>query len=410
MLEARGPLGTRFNKLPLPENPRQLVKLIRAFHAMPRNHPDEHFMRAALELAAAGEGLVEPNPMVGCVLVKAGEIIGQVYHQKFGGHHAEVEAIRSLPSIDDANDCTAYVTLEPCCHLGKTPPCTRVLIDAGVGRVVIAMQDPFAKVDGAGIAELRDAGIDVTVGVLESDAQILTSPFAKFVGTGRPWVIAKWAMTMDGRIATRTGNSQWISGPSSRDEVHRLRERVDAVIVGMGTVNADDPMLNARFEEPEHRPKRIAQRVILCRQRLPSQQSRLIKTAKQLPTLLVTTPLVNETELAKLESLGAKSLRLENDDSKSMIESVLSFLGAQGATNVMVEGGGEVLSSFFLTDQIDEAHVYIGPKVFGGTKAPGPLGGIGIERVTDAMLFDLHDLERLDDDVRLVYRRKTSSI
>ncbi|KAA1259840.1 Riboflavin biosynthesis protein RibD [Rubripirellula obstinata] len=388
---------------------------------MTSSYSDEHFMQVALDLAAAGQGFVEPNPMVGCVLVKDGEIIGQGYHQEYGSHHAEVEAIRSLASADDAKGCTAYVTLEPCCHHGKTPPCTRSLIDAKVSRVVIAMQDPFAKVDGGGISQLRDAGIEVVVGVLESDAKVLTAPFTKLVRTGRPWVIAKWAMTMDGRIATRTGDSQWISGPASRSEVHRLRSRVDAIVVGMGTVIADDPMLNARLNSSEYQgisvqgsvpnriAQRIAQRVVLCHQRLPSQQSRLMETAKQFPTLLVTTPLVEEAELVNLESLAAKVLRLESGDRESMIGATLDYLGENGATNVMVEGGGEVLSSFFSANQIDEAHVYLGPKAFGGTGAAGPVGGIGVEKVADATLFELHDLDRFDDDVRLVYRRKPAS-
>ena len=382
------------------------------------NLTDEHFMGVALELAAAGEGAVEPNPMVGCLLVKDGQVIGQGYHQKFGGHHAEVEALLSLASAGEAKGCTAYVTLEPCCHHGKTPPCTRSLIDAGVSRVVIAMRDPFAKVDGAGIAELRDAGIDVAVGCLKSDARKLTLPFVKLVSTGRPWVIAKWAMTMDGRIATRTGDSQWISGPNSRREVHQLRGRVDAVIVGMGTVAADNPMLNARLDDWKHcsnsgkryaPPKRIAQRVVLCHHCLPSDQSLLIKTADEYPTLLVTTPLINKSELAKLERLGAKTLCLGVQDRSEMVGLVLEHLGERGATNVMVEGGGEVLSSFFSAGEIDEAHVYIGPKVFGGKDATGPVGGLGVAKVADAAIFNLHQSDQIDNDVRLIYRRKSSS-
>lgn len=378
----------------------------------PKVGSDEQFMRVALELAAAGEGFVEPNPMVGCVLVKAGEIIGRGYHKNFGSHHAEVEALHSLASPEDAKGCTAYVTLEPCCHEGKTPPCTRALINADVARVVVAMQDPFAKVDGGGLVELRRANIDVTVGVLQSDARRLTAPYAKRVSTGRPWVIAKWAMTMDGCIATRTGDSQWISGPASRAEVHRLRARVDAVIVGMGTVVADDPMLNARSGDSEgsvHPAKRIAQRVVLCRQRLPSPDSRLMRTAAELPVLLVTTPLVNAAELTRLEGVGARALRLDISDHEDMIGQTLEYLGKKGATNVMVEGGGEVLSSFFSTGEIDEAHVYIGPKAFGGKDAAGPVGGIGVDQVSDALLFDLHRMDQFDDDIRLIYHRKPAT-
>ena len=342
---------------------------------------DATFMRLALDLAAKGQGHVEPNPMVGCVLVQSGEVIGQGYHQQFGGPHAEIHALRSLSDPADARGATAYVTLEPCCHHGKTPPCTESLIRAGITRVVIAMQDSFSKVDGEGIRQLQASGIEVNAGILQEEAEQLAAPFAKQVRTGQPWVIAKWAMTMDGRIATTLGESQWISGQASRAEVHRLRSRVDAIAVGMGTVTADNPMLDARFPEGTS-PKRVATRVVFCQHRLPDPLSKVITTAGEIPTLLVTTPAVPSEPLTRLMDAGALSLVIDTEDRSAMVHQALLHLGKEGGTNLLVEGGGELLSSFFSAGEIDEAHVYLGAKAFGGTSAPGPIGGAGIDRAT----------------------------
>ena len=393
---------------------------------------DQRFMREALELAACGQGFVEPNPMVGCVLVKSGQIIGRGYHRQFGQPHAEIEALRSLASATDAVGSTAYVTLEPCCHQGKTPPCTRSLIDAGVARVVIGAKDPFPQVDGSGIFELKSAGIDVNLGVLQREAEQIIAPFTKRIRTGMPWAIAKWAMTMDGRIATRTGNSQWISGQASRNQVHQLRSRVDAIVVGMGTVIADDPMLNARQNDatPDQPfPKRIAKRIVMCRNRLPSPHSKLMQSCRQFPTMLVTTPDVAPEKLAELKTLGADCLAIKEPTAQAstgsatekphqtteqrnvdgnrekMVLQMLRHLADQGATNVMIEGGSEILSSFFSSGQIDEAHVFIAPKLFGGVDASGPVGGTGVALVADAGQFTLQNVDSFDDDVRLIYRK-----
>ncbi|TWU58909.1 Riboflavin biosynthesis protein RibD [Rubripirellula tenax] len=361
---------------------------------------DQRFMSAAIERARLGEGHVEPNPMVGCVIVRDGKIIGKGYHAKFGGDHAEVAALGSLESTDNARGATAYVTLEPCCHFGKTPPCADALIDAEIGRVVVAIEDPFEKVSGGGIAKLRDSGIDVTVGVLANEAAAVVAPFVKRVRTGLPWVIAKWAMTLDGRIATATGESQWITGESSRRAVHELRGRVDAIVAGMGTVVADDPMLNARPPGT-----RVATRAILCRRRLPSLDSKLVRTASQIPVWLFAGPQTNAAQRRDLESAGAHVILLDDRESDDMVTTTLKRLAENGATNVMVEGGGEVFSSFLSVGQIDEAHVFVGAKAFGGTAAPGPIGGQGVERLSQAWAFKLHQIDRFDDDVRLIYRR-----
>ncbi|QEG00905.1 Riboflavin biosynthesis protein RibD [Stieleria maiorica] len=369
-------------------------------------------MRLALELAIGGQGHVEPNPMVGCVLVKDGSCIGRGYHQSFGGPHAEVNALRSLGTPSEAAGATAYVTLEPCCHHGKTPPCSAALIQAGVARVVVAMRDPFPKVDGGGIRQLRDAGIDVTSDVLKDDAKTLLAPYLKRVQTGVPWVIAKWAMTADGRIATVARQSQWISGPESRRHVHRLRGRVDAIVAGMGTVLADDPMLNARAtaaDGAESLAPRVAKRVVICRRRLPSRRSKLIRTANEIPTWLFASPRVDPVELASLQQCGAVVFPLDGDDSQAMVRQMLALLGDQDMTNVMIEGGAELLGGFWdpRTGEclVDEFHVYIGAKLFGGVSAPGPIAGEGLGPIELATKLTLHGVDRFADDVRLIYRR-----
>lgn len=369
--------------------------------------PDETFMQVALDLAANGLGHVEPNPMVGCVIVRDGAIIGRGYHAKFGGPHAEVVALRSLDSPDQAAGAAAYVTLEPCSHHGKTPPCADALIDAKIGRVVVAMEDPFTEVAGRGIARLRDAGIDVTVGVLQDQAQQVVAPFVKRVTSGLPWVIAKWAMTIDGRIATRTGDSQWITNPQSRAAVHQLRSRVDAIVAGMGTVTADNPRLTARLADADAdaSPIRIATRVIFCRHRLPAIDSMLVRTIGQAPLMLVAGPGVDADELRRLADVGATVLSLDDDDPPAMVGQMLQKMAAGGATNVMLEGGGEIFASFFAGNSVDECHVFLGPKAFGGVAAAGPIGGSGVAEVSQAWTFSLQSIDRFGDDLRLIYRR-----
>ena len=358
---------------------------------------DQQFMRAAMELAHNGMGAVEPNPMVGCLIVRDGTIIGSGYHQRFGGPHAEVEA---LASCADPAGATAYVTLEPCCHHGKTPPCCEALIQAGIRRVVIAMQDPFGDVDGGGIATLRRAGVEIELGVLRGDAEFLNAPYLKRVRCGVPWVIAKWAMTADGRIATAAGRSQWITGPRSRAEVHKLRGRVDAIIVGMGTALADDPLLTARPAA-----QRTASRVVFCRQRLPRVDSRLIASVTSAAVLLVTSPRVDAAPLESLRRRGAEVIACPSDDPVEMVQHAVAEFGKRGMTNVMVEGGGQLLASFFEAGQIDEAHVYIGAKAFGGQDAAGPIAGVGVSEVEDALALDLVSVDQFDDDIRAIYRK-----
>ncbi|QDT09297.1 bifunctional diaminohydroxyphosphoribosylaminopyrimidine deaminase/5-amino-6-(5-phosphoribosylamino)uracil reductase RibD [Planctomycetes bacterium K23_9] len=370
-------------------------------HSQSVDSVDEAWMRVALNAARLGHGYVEPNPMVGCVIARDGELIGQGHHERFGGPHAEIMALRSLGSLDQARGATAYVTLEPCCHHGKTPPCADALIEAGIARVVVAMKDPFPKVDGGGLDRLSDAGIETTLGILADEASEIVAPFVKQVRTGKPWVIAKWAMTIDGKIATTIGESQWITGKESRAEVHRLRGRVDAVLAGMGTVIADDPMLTAR--PPGPRPQI---RGVFCRSRLPDVKSKLIRTATDSPVRLFVSDLIAAEQVDCQRGSGAAVVMLGTHNRTEMIQKAIHHLGCDMMTNVMVEGGGELLGSFFEADEVDECHVYIGAKLFGGNAAPGPIGGDGVAALADASVWVRQGVDSFGDDVRIMYRKR----
>src|SRR5262245_15622465 len=256
-------------------------------------------MARALELASRGEGYVEPNPMVGCVVVQGGEVVGEGWHQKFGGPHAEVEALRVAGAR--ARGATMYVTLEPCCHHGKTPPCTEAIIAAGIARVVCAQRDPFEQVAGQGIEALKAAGIDVDVGTLEAEAKRLNAPYLKLVTTGRPWIIAKWAMTLDGKIATRAGDSRWISGEASREIVHGLRGRMDGVMVGRGTAQRDDPLLTARPPGP-----RTATRIVVDSRASLSLESQLIRSVGDAPVLVTVGSDAPQENIDRLTAAGCE--------------------------------------------------------------------------------------------------------
>jgi len=326
-------------------------------------------MDAALALAARGRGFVEPNPMVGAIVSDSvGHVVGEGWHERFGEAHAEVNALKTAG--DRARGGTLFVTLEPCSHFGKTPPCVDAVIASGVRRVVAAMEDPFPEVAGRGIAKLRAAGLEVIMGVREAEAKRLNAPYLKLLRTGVPWVHAKWAMTLDGKIATRTGDSKWISCETSRARVHELRGHMDAIVVGGGTVKADDPLLTARPPGP-----RVATRVVLARD-LP-ETGRLRSTARDVP-VLIATPRGNEDRFAGWAADGAEVLPCDS------IRDLLLELGRRRCTNVLVEGGGGVLGSFHEARAIDEFHVYLAPKIAGGHTATPPVGGHGAATIADA--------------------------
>jgi diaminohydroxyphosphoribosylaminopyrimidine deaminase/5-amino-6-(5-phosphoribosylamino)uracil reductase len=355
---------------------------------------DAFWMRRALSEALLGRGSVEPNPMVGAVVVRDGRVVAIGHHARFGGAHAEVEALARAG--DAARGATLYVTLEPCCHHGKTPPCTDAVLQSGIGRVVAAMRDPFPKVAGGGLARLREAGLAVTEGVESDAAHRLNAPYLKRLATGRPYVTAKWAMTLDGKIATATGNSVWISGPRSRALAHEVRGRMDAIVVGIGTVLADDPQLTARPPGP-----RTAVRVVLDSQaRLPT-TSRLASTAREVLIQVAVSASAPGRRCDALAALGCEIIRFPDDEGRIPIGSLLDELGRRGATNVLVEGGSRILGAFLDAREIDAVDVYVAPILEGGTQSPSAILGLGVSAMADAFRLEHHEVTIVDGDVRI---------
>ena len=355
-----------------------------------RHDVDEKWMRLALELAQHGQGFVEPNPMVGCVLVRDDREIGRGFHRKFGEAHAEIIALRGANGIAGA---TAYVNLEPCCHHGKTGPCTHALLDAKIARVVVASLDPFPAVIGGGVRQLREAGVQVDIGLLEGEAKRMNAPYFKRNRSGRPWVIAKWAMTLDGKIATWQGGSQWISSESSRAFVHQLRGRMDAILIGGQTALRDDPLLTARPPGP-----RTATRIVFDSRLALSPESQLVRSRDQAPLLFVANN--SPAERRRLfQGLGCEVLELASANLADQVNPVLDELGRRNMTNVLLEGGSTLIGSFFDAAQIDEVVVFVAPKLVGGATALSAIGGKGIEKMVDAVNLVDVEVQRFDDDV-----------
>jgi diaminohydroxyphosphoribosylaminopyrimidine deaminase/5-amino-6-(5-phosphoribosylamino)uracil reductase len=347
---------------------------------------DAHWMRRALELARHGRGLVEPNPMVGAVVVRGDTLVGEGWHRAFGGPHAEVHALDAAGTA--ARGATLYVTLEPCSHFGKTPPCTDAIVRAGIVRVVAATGDPFPQVDGGGFSRLRAASIAVEQGLLESDARRLNASYFTLLQRGRPQVHAKWAMTLDGHIATRTGNSKWISGEASRHRVHELRAVMDAVMVGAGTLRADDPRLL-----PTVAAKRTATRIVVTRTGMLPQDCELLRTARASPVLIAHHPQADCEALSVFQEAGCELLCV-ND-----VASLLTELGGRRLTNVMVEGGSGLLGSLADAGLIDEVHVFIAPRMIGGADAFSPVAGTGAATIAEGCTFVDGETELLGPDI-----------
>ena len=353
---------------------------------------DRRWMARALELALRGQGAVEPNPLVGCVIADRDRLVGEGWHTRFGGPHAEIEALRAAGAA--AAGGTLYVTLEPCCHHGKTPPCTDAVVRAGIGRVVVAHQDPFPLVAGRGIAQLRESGIQVEAGLLEQDALELNAPYLKLIRTARPWILGKWAMTLDGKLATRTGHSQWISGPAARARVQQLRGRVDAILVGRRTAELDNPLLTARPPGP-----RVAVRIVVDSQaRLPL-DSQLVRTARQTPVLVAVGPQANAEHCRRLRDAGCEVWTSTADDAQERLLQLLDELGRRRMTNLLVEGGGQLLGSLFDAGEIDEVHAFVAAKLVGGRDAPPPVAGRGVEQMSQAWALQKPIVEQLGDDL-----------
>lgn len=382
---------------------------------------DAKFMQRAIDLAAQGEGFVEPNPMVGCVVVRDGRVVGEGWHERMGGPHAEVAALRAAG--DAARGATLFVSLEPCCHHGKTPPCTDAILAAGIRRVVAAQPDPFPLVQGGGLQRLRDAGLLVEVGLMRKAAEDLNAPYLKLVKTGRPWVIAKWAMTLDGKIATRTGDSRWISNEASREFVHALRGRVDAVVVGRGTAERDDPMLTARPTRDGAAPlsardsasthsadgatlelPRVATRIVLDSRGRLSGSSKLVQTARQIPVLVVVCPETDAADRRRLQEAGCEVLEVPGASSVSDTDRfamLLDELGRRRMTNVLVEGGGQLLGAAFDAAAVDEVHVFIASRIVGGADAVSPVRGLGALQIGDARSLTAAEIRILAGDVHV---------
>ena len=364
---------------------------------------DELLMRRALELAGRGAGRVEPNPMVGAVLEAAGgggRIIAEGWHADFGGPHAEIAALAAAG--DAARGGTLAVTLEPCCHQGKTPPCTAAIIAAGIARVIVATPDPFPAVSGGGINALRQAGIDVTTAVCAAEARRLIAPFSMLVQQERPWLIAKWAMSLDGRVATAARESRWISSAASREIVHELRGRMDGILCGIGTALADDPLLTARPAGP-----RQAVRIVLDgAARLPV-KSRLVRTARDLPVLVAVGPAAPANRLQALEAAGCEVWRGAAADLRERLTALLTELAVRRLTNVLIEGGPQVLGSFADAGLIDEVWAVLAPMIIGGAAAPPAVGGTGSASLLNAAALDIEHVGHPGGDlfVRGVVRR-----
>jgi len=358
-------------------------------------------MQAALKLARRGIGSVEPNPAVGAVIVKNSRIIGRGWHKKFGGPHAEINALEDCKKLGDSpQGATMYITLEPCCHYGKTPPCTDAIVAAGLAKVVVATIDPSEHANGKGIEKLRDAGIEIKIGVCEKEARLLNAPFFKFATTGKCWVILKWAQTIDGKLAYTnvTDEQRWISNEQSRKDAHKLRRRAGGILVGVNTVIADDPLLTPRPAR-DKKPVRI---VLDNSLRIPL-DCKLLATAKKSHVLIVTgeqTLHANQAIADKIAKKGAQIITVPAVQGRCDIKYLLDELSRRGVQQLLIEGGPTVLASFLKEQLADEVVVYIAPKV---------LGGAGSASLSEAMSkivgnFDLHSVEIkvFGGDIRLI--------
>ncbi len=353
-------------------------------------------MSRALELAKLGRGKTSPNPMVGAVIVKDGRVAGEGYHQKAGGPHAEVAA------LDDAGEkakgATLYVNLEPCCHYGRTGPCTNAIAEAGISRVVIAMSDPNPLVCGRGISYLEQRHVEVATGVLEDEALLLNEIFIKYITTGRPFVMLKAAMSLDGKIAARTGDSRWVTGPASRSQVHVLRSQYDAVLVGINTVLADDPLLTVRL--PGEKGKNPVRVVADSLARTPV-TSRVLSQPEEAPTIIATTGGADAQKIARLKETGAEVLIVPGDGPRVDLKRLMADLAGREITSVMIEGGGEINASALENGLVDKVIWFIAPKIVGGRVSPGPVGGRGITLMAEAGQIENLTVTMFGEDICL---------
>lgn len=365
---------------------------------------DRDYMKRAIELAELGRGWTNPNPVVGAVIVKDGAIIGEGYHARYGGLHAERNAIASL--TQPAKGATIYVTLEPCCHYGKTPPCTEAILEQKIARVVIGSRDPNPKVAGKGVKILRDAGVLVEEDFMREECDKLNPVFFHYITTKMPYVVMKYAMTADGKIATRTGASKWITGEAARMKVQELRHRCMGIMAGIGTVLADDPMLNVRIEGKKS-PVRI---ICDSRLRIPP-DSQICKTANQYPTIVAcgieedaAADLPRQAVVRELEHRGVQVLFVPDGNGRVDLKRLMQILGDQGIDSILLEGGGELNDSALQAGIVQEVKVFLAPKLFGGRDAKSPVAGTGVELPQEASALILERAEPIGEDLLLEYR------
>ncbi len=355
---------------------------------------DLEMMRRAIRLARRGEGRVEPNPMVGCIIAKRGRIISEGWHRRFGGAHAEVDALRRCS--ESTRGATVYVSLEPCSHFGKTPPCTQELIRAKVSRVVVAVRDPNPQVKGGGMKQLTRAGIKVTVGICHEESTRLLAPYLTHVQLCRPYVIAKWAQSLDGKLATASGDSQWISNEKSRQFVHKLRARMDAILVGSGTALRDDPLLTARNTTLKRQAKRI---VLDARLRI-NHRSRLVASVRDQDVLVFTSKDSFLSRKAdRLRRQGVEVVACRTARSRLSIRDVLKKLADRKITYLLVEGGPTLFTSFFTAGYVDEAVVFTAPRILGGDGAPSVVRESLGAKVKACPEGNLESVRRFGDDL-----------
>lgn len=354
---------------------------------------DRTYMERALVLATHGRGRTSPNPMVGAVLTREGAIVGEGFHAAAGGDHAEVAALKTAGR--SARGAVCYVTLEPCPHYGRTPPCTDALIRAGVARVIVATYDPNPAVSGKGVERLRTAGIPVEVGLLQEEAVRLNEAYLKFIRTREPFVLLKAATSLDGKLATRTGESRWITGEPARRRVHEMRAAVDALVVGIGTVVRDDPMLTPRLEGAEGRdPLRV---ILDSRGRLPV-TARVLRTGSRPPLVAVADGLA-PSRLSRLRKAGAEVVAVPPAEEGLSLPALLRELGRRDITAVMIEGGGRVATTALTAGVVDKVILMLAPILIGGRKAPTLLQGDGAEKLADALRITHMRVERLGEDI-----------
>jgi diaminohydroxyphosphoribosylaminopyrimidine deaminase/5-amino-6-(5-phosphoribosylamino)uracil reductase len=357
---------------------------------------DQHFMQMALDLALGGEGFTSPNPMVGAVVVKDGRVVGSGFHERVGGPHAEVNAIDSAGRL--AQEATLYVTLEPCNHTGRTPPCTFKILEAGIRRVVIAMLDPNRHVVGGGAEFLKQQGVRVKIGVCREQAQKLNEAFIKYVGTGRPFVMAKCAATLDGRIATRTGDSKWVTGENARQFVHRLRHAVDAILVGINTVRTDNPSLTTRLSSGRGKDP---VRIVLDTHLSISSDARLLQQTSDAPTILVVGEGVAQDKRKAFEKVGTRVIQSSLKNGLIDMDALMDRLGTMQLTSLLIEGGSRVLGSAFNAGIVDKVFFFYGPKILGGDDGVPICSGPGAELMSQSIVVSDLSIHRFGDDVMI---------